>query len=118
MTPLSKIGHFVECNINGSNVVQTGINVNAGGRGLTLLVIISMQWSGADMTGSRIDMIRCGYNGNNYVVTNISKDPTCLCLTVLYTGLIVVVILLSHQEVPVGMEVLCLFRTNNNRGGN
>lgn len=74
MTPLSKIGHFVECNINGSNVVQTGINVNAGGRGLTLLVIISMQWSGADMTGSRIDMIRCGYNGNNYVVTNISKD--------------------------------------------
>lgn len=76
MTPLSKIGHFIECNINGTEVLQTGINVNAGGRGLTLLVIISVQWSSGDMTGSRIDMIRCGYNGNNYVVTNISKEAT------------------------------------------
>lgn len=74
MTPLSKIGHFIECSIDGTNVQQTGINVNAGGRGLTVLVIISAQWSSADMTGSRIDMIRCGYNGNNYVVTNISKN--------------------------------------------
>ena len=53
---------------------NTGINVNAGGLGKTLLVLSSTQWDAGSNTTSGIYMIKCGFNGNNYHVTTIAND--------------------------------------------
>ena len=57
---------------------DTGISVDAGWAGRTILVIASEHWSDGNNTGSGIYMVRCGYNGSNYSVVTIAnshRDP-------------------------------------------
>ena len=52
----------------------TGIAVNQGNGGLTILVIASMNYGSGDLTGSVIKMIRCVHSGNNITVTDIASN--------------------------------------------
>ena len=56
------------------NGIDTGINVNAGVKGRTLIVIGSGQWDAGNSTGSGVYMVRCGYDVNNYNVTPVIED--------------------------------------------
>lgn len=57
---------------------DTGVSVNGGYMGRTILVIASEHWSDGNNTGSGIYMIRCGYNGGNWgfeVITEQNRRP-------------------------------------------
>lgn len=60
--------------VDAGNAVPTGINVNAYNRGKSILILFSCHGSSGDNTGSGLYMVRCGYNGNNYNVKEVSVD--------------------------------------------
>jgi hypothetical protein len=60
--------------VNGTTAASTGINVNAGGGGRTVLLLWSFQNGAGNLTASSIYMIRCGYDGNNYTATKVSGN--------------------------------------------
>lgn len=62
----------VSVNVASGATVSTGINVNAGSRGKTYLVMASGNSNTGNASVSEMGMIRCGYDGNNYTYTNIA----------------------------------------------
>lgn len=62
----------VSVSVASGATVSTGINVNAGSRGKTYLVMASGNSNTGNASVSEIGMIRCGYDGNNYSYTNIA----------------------------------------------
>lgn len=58
----------------GNGLHITDINVNAGSGGKTYLICYSTHSSTGDATISYIGMLRCGYNGNKYSITQIAKE--------------------------------------------
>lgn len=54
--------------------IDTGISVNANSFGKTLLIISSTHGASGDATVSNVDMIRCGYDGDNWHVVNIASS--------------------------------------------
>lgn len=54
--------------------VSTGISINGGSGGKTIMLFFSSQWDAGDSTASGIYMIRCGVNGNNYSLVNIAQS--------------------------------------------
>lgn len=59
---------------NSTSSIPTGINVNQGNAGGTILAMHTVNGSDGNYTSSQIDMIRCGYNGNNYAVVNMARS--------------------------------------------
>lgn len=57
----------------GNSVQNTGISVNGGDGGRTYLVCWSTHSSTGNNTTSYIGMLRCGYSGNNYSLSEIVK---------------------------------------------
>jgi hypothetical protein len=54
--------------------VSTGININGGLGGKTIMLYFSAQWDAGDATSSGIYMVRCGFDGNNYSLVNIAES--------------------------------------------
>ena len=54
--------------------LDTGIGINSGIYGRTMLAICSQQTGPEDTTYSFIRMIRCGYSGNHVTETNIAGE--------------------------------------------
>ena len=59
---------------SGATCVCTGFNVNATNRGRAIIILYSAQGGATDNTGAGLYLVRCGYNGNNYVVTTIAES--------------------------------------------
>ena len=57
-----------------SDICDTGININAGLYGQTILVLSSDNYSDGNFAGSDISMIRLGYDGNNAIVVQIANS--------------------------------------------
>lgn len=74
----NSLGSILKCVYNkttwNDDLINTGINVNGGDGGKTYLVCWSTHSSTGDRTTSYIGMLRCGYNGNNYKLTEIVRD--------------------------------------------
>lgn len=58
----------------GHNWVDVGINVNAGHRGRTTLLLVSTQFDRVNGTNSYIYMLRHGFSANAHEITLISPD--------------------------------------------
>ena len=60
---------------NGASAGSLGIRVNMAGDGeRTYFIFLSSQVSSANNTISAVYMVRCGYDGNNFIATKISGD--------------------------------------------
>lgn len=55
-------------------LIDTGISVNAWSGGRTIIVMSSTNYSDGNMSTSGYYMVRCGYNGDNYIVTTIAES--------------------------------------------
>ena len=53
---------------------DTGISVNAGEYGRTILAIASLHTDVGDNTSSQVDMLRLGYSGNHLSYENIARS--------------------------------------------
>lgn len=53
------------------NTVDTGVSVNGGYGGMAYLIAYSYHTSNKDNTGAGLKLLRCGYDGNNYGITDI-----------------------------------------------
>lgn len=62
--------------------VDTGIKVNAGYLGGTVVIIASCHTSSGNSTTSCIFMVRCGYDGGNYAVIEVAKSQVGGAFTV------------------------------------
>lgn len=56
-----------------AGTTDTGISVNAGAGGRSILVLGSGSWDDGDSSCSFIWLLRCGYNGNN-VTKEVVKE--------------------------------------------
>ena len=70
-----------------NNSITTDINVNGLDGGKTILVMLSSNSGIGDSSSSYIGMIRCGYSGNNFSLTEISKSNGANSPTDLSTAL-------------------------------
>lgn len=54
--------------------VDTGISVNGGYGGMAYLIAYSFHTSNKDNTGAGLKLLRCGFDGNNYQITDIASS--------------------------------------------
>ena len=64
---------------------NTGINVNAGYGGRTIIAICSGHGDSGDATYSAIDLLRLGYSGNHLTVVNIARSSATSTFSVNYS---------------------------------
>ena len=73
MLGVNRFTRLIFANSN-SDICDTGININAGLYGQTILVLSSDSYSDGNFAGSDISMIRLGYDGNNAIVVQIANS--------------------------------------------
>ena len=70
---VNDISNNYRCFYLSSGTTDTGISVNSGYFGRTLLVLGSGQWDAGDNTCSFLWLIRCGYSGN-HIAKEVIKE--------------------------------------------
>jgi len=64
--------------------ISTGISINAGPGGKTIMAYYSTHSGAGDDTNSTVTMIRCGYDANNFSTTKIASSGM-LTVSPIYT---------------------------------